>query len=143
MKNLVLYLLLMIAVPVVAQPGYPLIKAGHHAHPASHHNSSTHHKNLGMNPRDYEDAVRIINNETFDEKRLDAAKRIITANPMSTRQIVGICKLFTFEANKLDFAKYAYHRCVDPNKSFLLDEVFTFRSSKEELFEYIQKVQRP
>lgn len=90
-----------------------------------------------MNPKDYDDAVRIISNETFDDRRLTTAKRIITVNPMSVHQIAGICRLFTFEANRLEFAKYAYFHCVDPNNYFLLDEVFTFKSSKDELFEFI------
>ena len=92
-----------------------------------------------MNPMDYDAAVRIISNESFDSKRLTIAKQIIVDNYMNTRQIVGICKLFTYEANKLDFAKFAYAFCVDPNKYFLLDEVFTFDSSKKELYKFTHK----
>ena len=91
-----------------------------------------------MNPRDFNEAVRIINNENFDERRLATAERIIAANPMSTRQIANICKLFNFESNRLEFAKYAYHRCVDPNNYFLIDEVFTFDASKKELYNFIR-----
>ena len=91
-----------------------------------------------MNPKDFNEAVRIINNENFDEKRLATAERIIAANPMSTRQIANICKLFNFESNRLEFAKYAYRRCVDPNNYFLIDEVFTFDSSKKELYDFIR-----
>lgn len=152
MKNIVLYLMLLLAVPATAQHGLfgghshrhphaptehhhpgPLIKAGPHAH------HPMEHEEIGMNPRDYDEAVRIIKNENFDEKRLATAKRIITDNPMNTRQIANICKLFSFEANRLEFAKYAYFHCVDPNKYFLLDEVFTFESSKDELHEFIRR----
>lgn len=136
MKNLVLYLLLMIAVPAVAQPGHPLIKAGPHARPGKHY--KPRHETPGMNLKDYSDAVRIISEENFDSKRLVTAQRIIDANPMSTRQIAGICKLFSFESNRLEFAKYAYRHCVDPNNYFLLDDVFTFESSKKELYEFIR-----
>ena len=96
------------------------------------------HEEIGMNPRDFNEAVRIINNENFDEKRLATAERIIAANPMSTRQIANICKLFNFESNRLEFAKYAYRRCVDPNNYFLIDEVFTFDASKKELYNFIR-----
>lgn len=134
MKNIILYLLLVIAIPAVAQPGHHSVRPrpSHHARP------KPHHEELGMNPRDYEEAVRIINKENFDEKRLDVAKRIVSINTLSTRQIVGICKLFTFEANRLEFAKFAYFHCADPNNYFMVDEVFTFRSSKEELFKFIR-----
>lgn len=149
MKKLVLYLLLLLSIPATAQLGphgkkphpapptpemhQPRPKPGPPGHPASPHGRQ------GMNQRDYEDAVRIISEENFDDKRLSTAKRIITVNSMSTRQIAGICRLFTFEAKRLDFAKFAYRYCVDPNKYFLLDEVFTFEASKEELYKYIQK----
>ncbi len=152
MKKLVLYFLLLMAVPATAQSGLfgshsdhhappsapaeqhqpgPMIKAGKPAAPA------TRNEGRGMNTKDYEEAVRIINNENFDESRLNMAKRIINGNPMNSRQIAKICRLFTFEANRLEFAKYAYSRCADPNKYYLLDDVFTFESSKKELDEYI------
>lgn len=94
----------------------------------------------GMNPKDYETVVRTISNETFDDTRLTIAKQVIIDNNMSSRQIADICKLFTFENNKLEFAKFAYPYCVDPNKYFLLNEVFTYDSSKHELNEFIQKL---
>ena len=153
MKKLVLYFLLLLVVPATAQSGLfgkrhhhgsptpagqyhprPMIKPGH----SKHH--VPRHEEIGMNPRDFNEAVRIINNENFDEKRLATAERIIAANPMSTRQIANICKLFNFESNRLEFAKYAYRRCVDPNNYFLIDEVFTFDSSKKELYNFIRNL---
>ena len=150
MKKFVLYFLLLMVVPATAQSGLfgkhshhgshapveqhhpePMIKAGHHKH------HTPHHEEIGMKPRDYEEAVRIINNENFDEKRLNVAKSIVSVNAMSTRQIANICRLFNFEANRLEFAKYAYPRCVDPNNFFMINEVFTFESSKEELYKFI------
>lgn len=154
MKKLVLYLMLLMAVPATAQSG--LFGSHSHHHHASIYNThhdpygpmfkeipnygpAHHHEAPGMNPRDFEDAVRFISEENFDEKRLGKAKRIIIDNPMSTRQIATICKLFTFEANRLEFAKFAYHHCVDSNIYFLIDEVFTFESSKDELDKYIHR----
>lgn len=149
MKKVMLYLLLIVAVPAAAQPGFfgrgphtsrafsgrpcqgPLIKPGH----------STHAEAQGMHPRDFEEAVRIISEENFDDKRLELAKYIIKSNPMSARQITRICTLFNFEANKLEFAKFAYPYCVDRNRYFLVDEVFNFSASKEELHKFIQNWQ--
>ena len=154
MKKIILYFLLLMVVPATAQSSLfgkesqynfqppvgqpsqkPLIDAGQHSNPKNSRNSN---ERLGMNPRDYEEVVRVISKENFDETRLNTAKRMINVNPMSTRQIVDICKLFTFEANRLEFAKYAYIHCVDPNKYFLVNEVFTFDSSKKELDDYIR-----
>lgn len=92
----------------------------------------------GMNPEDYNEVVRMISNESFDDTKLTVAKQIISNNPMTASQIVNICKLFSFESNKLEFAKFAYPYCTEKNKYYLLNEVLTYDSSKRELNEYIQ-----
>ena len=91
-----------------------------------------------MNPQDYQAAYDMIENESFDSSKLSLAKQVIALNPMSSSQILGICKLFSFESNKLDFAKYAYEFCVDRNMYFMLNEAFSYESSKRELTEFIK-----
>ena len=92
---------------------------------------------MGMNPQDYEYAYQMIADESFDSSKLKLAKQIVSTNPMSVNQIIGICKLFSFESNKLDFAKFAYRHCTDKNRYFMVNEVFNFKSSKQELRDYI------
>ena len=92
----------------------------------------------GMNPRDYEDAYELISKETFDSSKLSVAKQVISSNPMTADQILNICKLFSFESNKLEFAKFAYDNCTEKNKYYLLNEAFSYNSSKRELDEFIK-----
>lgn len=96
------------------------------------------HVELGMNPRDFDDAYAMLSKETFDDTRLTMAQQVISANMLSVSQIAQICRLFTFESNRLELAKLAYPRCTEKNKYYLLNEVFTYDSSKRELNEYIQ-----
>ena len=91
-----------------------------------------------MNPQDYDEAYQLISKESFDSSKLTLAEQVVSANPMSASQILGICKLFAFESNKLEFAKFAYEFCVDRNKYYLLNEAFTYESSKRELNEFIK-----
>lgn len=93
---------------------------------------------FGMSPKDYEDACQLISDEAFDSSRLTVAKQVVSANPMTASQILGICKLFSFESNKLDFAKYAYEYCVDQNKYYQLNDAFSYESSKQKLDEFIR-----
>lgn len=139
--------MLLIAVPATAQSGL-FGSHSHHSHATGkhYHGSLMQHGPLdrpyaiqGMDPTDFEAALRIITKESFDSKRLEMAKQIVRDNRMSTRQIAQVCALFTYESNKLEFAKFAYHFCVDRKRYFLLDEVFTYNSSKEELHEYIRQ----
>jgi len=95
---------------------------------------------MGMNPQDYEYAYQMIADESFDSSRLKLAKQIVSTNPMSVDQIIGISKLFNFESNKLEFAKFAYRHCVDKNRYFMVNEVFSFESSKRELRDYIMGI---
>lgn len=91
-----------------------------------------------MSPEDYEDAYQQISNETFDSSKLALAKQVVSSNPMNANQILGICKLFSFESNKLEFAKFAYTYCTDTNRYYLLNEAFSYNSSKRELDEFIK-----
>ena len=93
---------------------------------------------LGMNPQDYDAAYQLISKESFDSSRLSIAKQVVSSNPMNASQILEICKIFSFESNKLDFAKYAYSNCVDKNRYYLLNEAFSYESSKRELDEFIK-----
>lgn len=96
------------------------------------------HIELGMNPTDFDEAVALLSKETFDDTRLSTAKQIVANNPMTVNQIVQICRLFTYENNKLEWAKFAYPYCIDKNKYYMLNEVFIYNSSKEKLNEYIR-----
>lgn len=93
---------------------------------------------MGMDPRDFEEAVIMLSKETFEDTRLATAKQVVANNPMTVNQITQICKLFTFESNKLELAKFAYPYCIEKNKYYMLNEVFTYDSSKKELDEYLR-----
>lgn len=93
---------------------------------------------MDMNPRDFEEAMTLLSKETFDDTRLATAKQIVANNPMTVNQIMEICQLLTYESNKLELAKFAYPYCIEKNKYYMLNEVFTYDSSKKELNEYLR-----
>ena len=136
MKKYLFCLLLFVAIPAMAQTGP---HRGHHRHHSPH--APAYYHEHGMNSADFYRVVRIISDESFDKNRLSIAKQVIECNRMSVNQIAAICKLFTFEANRLEFAKYAYRHCTNQNKYFLLNKVFTFSSSKQELYDYIRELE--
>ncbi len=90
-----------------------------------------------MNSGDFRSAKGTVANASFEDTKLSTAKTVITANCMSTNQIIEICKLFSFEESKLDFAKAAYDRTTDKGNYFKVGNVFTFDASRTELNEYI------
>jgi hypothetical protein len=86
---------------------------------------------------DFSRAYSAIQGESFEESKFNTAKQITSNNWLCVSQIVQICKLFSFEQTKLDFAKFAYRYCVDQNNYYQLNEVFTYSASKDELRRYI------
>ena len=91
-----------------------------------------------MAPGDFASAVNTIKKESFDDTKLSTAKQIAGGNCLSAGQIAEICKTFSFEDKKLDFAKFAYTHCTEPNNYFKINNVFTFSSSVDDLNKYIQ-----
>jgi hypothetical protein len=82
-------------------------------------------------------SLSIIEKESFDNSKLNTAKQVASNNALCVTQIMQICRLFSFDQSKLDFAKYAYHFCVDQNNYFMVNDVFSFSSSKDELQKFI------
>ncbi len=90
-----------------------------------------------MDANSFRSAKETISKASFDDTKLSTAKTILASNCMNTDQIMQICNLFSFEANKLEFAKHAYGRTTDPNNYFKVANIFTFDGSRTELNEYI------
>ena len=92
-----------------------------------------------MPDNDFNRALSAVESEDFESSMLDVAKQIVSKNPLCTDQIAQICRLFSFEKTKLDFAKYAYQYCVDKNNYYLINDVFEFSSSKNDLRKFVEK----
>ena len=112
-----------------------------HGNPGSgnqgHGNPGPGMPNACMPAGNFNMSLSIIEKESFDNSKLSTAKQVASNNPLCVTQIMQICRLFSFEQTKLDFAKYAYRFCVDQNNYFILNDVFSFDSSKDELRKFI------
>jgi hypothetical protein len=99
--------------------------------------SSSACSGYAMAPGDYQSAKSTIEQASFEDSKLSTAKEIAGSNCLYASQVAEFCKLFSFENSKLDFAKYAYKRCIDPQNYFKVNNVFDFDASKKELSKYI------
>ena len=97
---------------------------------------------VAMDQRTFSDAKHSISRSSFDDTKLSTAKTILSSNYVTTDQVIEICKLFSFEDNKLTFAEYAYSRTVDPNNYFKVGSIFNFDASKESLNSFISSNHR-
>lgn len=92
---------------------------------------------LAMTNLEYNDAKKSIEAKPFDDTRLNIAKQIADNNCMTVEQIKGIASVFSFEDNKLEFAKYAYDRCTEKKNYYKVGDIFKFDSNVNELNEYV------
>lgn len=90
-----------------------------------------------MSASDFASALSTVKGQGFDETKLKTAKQIAGGNCVNATQVAELCKAFGFEESKLDFAKFAYDRCTEPQNYFKINNVFGFSSSVDELTEYV------
>ncbi len=91
-----------------------------------------------MDATSFTNAKKSISDKGFDDTRLTIAKQVTKANCLTCAQIVEICNVFAFEESKLEYAKFAYDHCFDPNNYYMVNDVFSFESSMEELTKYVE-----
>ncbi len=92
---------------------------------------------MPMSVMDFENAKRTIASKDFEDSKLTIAKQIINSNCLLSSQVKQIAVLFDFEDTKLDFAKYAYNRTYDIGNYYMINDIFDFESSIDELNNYI------
>lgn len=78
-----------------------------------------------------------IKKESFDDNKLTTAKVVMKNNWFTAEQVKSLAALFTFDDNRLLFAKFAYDYCAEPGSYFIVGDTFTFDSNKQELMKFI------
>ena len=88
----------------------------------------------------YENFMQLKNSiasRPFEEGKMEIAKQALAYNYFSATQITTLTHLFSFESNKLEFAKAAYGKTIDRENYFLVNDAFAFENSVSMLNEYI------
>ena len=81
--------------------------------------------------------LNAIDNESFNDDKMMVAKQATKNKCLNVGQIKQIMEKFSFEDGKLEFAKLAYANCLNKDEYYLVNQAFTFSSSKSELNEFI------
>ena len=80
-----------------------------------------------------------IRKASFENSKVSVAKQALKNNRISCRQLLSIIHEFSFESTKLQFAKDAYSKVGDKQNYFIINDAFTFQSSKDELTEFLDR----
>lgn len=81
--------------------------------------------------------LQSIASQPFESSRLQIANQVSASNALTSEQVAAIMGVFSFESTRLDFARMAYHRVIDPQNYFIVNNAFRFSSSIDELYQYI------
>jgi hypothetical protein len=92
----------------------------------------------GMSEYDFTSLQNSITSKTFEDSKMTTAKQALRSNCMTADQVKATMGLFTYEENKLDFAKFAYDYCPDKQNYYKVNDAFGFETTIEELDQYIQ-----
>lgn len=108
----------------------------------STYSTSTNNQFPGNNTQtsannDFSQFLLSLDKEGFDSNKLTKAKSYIDKTNLTSQQIVEISKKFSFDSNRLEWAKYAYTRCSDKQNYYLIKSTFQFNSNYTELEKYI------
>ncbi len=93
-----------------------------------------------MKPNNFNRAKQTISNADFSSDKQTIAKQIVNSNCLTAQQVKEIASLFDFESDKLKFAKFAYTHTFDIENYFIINDIFDFSSSIQELNNYINSV---
>ena len=92
-----------------------------------------------MDERDFAALLASVRQESLDNRKFDKMKVVLTGNSrMSCKQITEITKLYTFDSNRLDFAKYAYDYVIDRENYYQVADMMQFDGNKRTLLEYVR-----
>jgi hypothetical protein len=92
----------------------------------------------GMSDREFSRVIESISKEWLESNKLKSATHIVTSNRLTTAQVKQMVLMFGFESNKLEIAKQAYANTVDKRNYSMLNDVFSFNSSRDELARFIR-----
>ncbi len=93
-----------------------------------------------MSDSDFSQALSSIKNKSFSDSKLTLAKQVAKGNCLTSQQISQIMTQFDFEDTKLEFAKYAYPLCFNPENYWKVNNAFQFETTIDELNEYIESM---
>jgi hypothetical protein len=100
------------------------------------HNNCTQYQTMDNNA--FNKVVQQLNCEYFDSNKIDYIKTITLNNAITAEQAKTLVQLLSFENNKLTLAKLLYNATTDKENFFIVQNAFTFSSTKQELNNYIQ-----
>lgn len=96
----------------------------------------------GMSNGRFQLLIDQVRKASFESSKVNVAKQALRNNRITVEQLIDLLHEFSFESTKLQFAKDYYRRVIDRRNFFMVNDVFTFQSSKDDLTEFLNRQDR-
>lgn len=102
--------------------------------PPRHH----HHRHVPcLTPEQKELVMHTLRKQSFDDGKLEIAKLCVSLGTCCVSDLAQMAEVFSFDDNRLEFFKFAYSYCSDPENYPMLRDSFTFSSNFDKLMDYL------
>lgn len=75
--------------------------------------------------------------QPFDSDRLALGRVIVASSTLTAEQIGRLASTIDYSASQVEFLKYAFSYCADPQNYYKAIDVLTFNSDKRKVMDYI------
>ncbi len=90
-----------------------------------------------MHDAAFADLLNAIRSRPFDSTKKQIASQAIASQYFTSSQVLQMLHLFSFESGRLEIAKMAYTKTLDPERYYVVFEAFSFDSSVRNLSNYM------
>jgi hypothetical protein len=90
-----------------------------------------------MSMEEFTQAKSSIDSKSFSDSKMQVAKQVAKSNCLLSSQVKDIMGLFSFETDKLEFAKFAYDYTYDLGNYYQVNDAFSFEGSIDDLEQYL------
>lgn len=84
-----------------------------------------------MSDRDFQDLLSRVDDASFADDQLALIKTAAGTNAFTADQVVALMKACSFEDTRIEVAVMLTSRLVDPDRAYLIEDGFTYSSSKQ------------
>jgi hypothetical protein len=99
--------------------------------------TNSHYVATHLSAYEFNALLKSVRESSFEQTRLLVAKEGVSSRLITADQVYKMMLLFSFEATRLEFAKWAYLRTSDRHNYHLVSRAFSFDASRQELTRYI------
>ncbi|MDB4286072.1 DUF4476 domain-containing protein [bacterium] len=107
--------------------------------PRGHHHQEPQRQTYAqpMSRHEFASAVHALDAQRFESTRFTLTKQIFGRELMTSAQVREVMGLFSFEKGRLEVAEFCYGKVVDPDRYYMVNDMFSFSSSVEHLSHFI------